>query len=72
MDVPALMEIVLAKAGLAAALLLCGNLLLIKLYLMERKDRQEAWKAHIELAKETNKILSELHTVLEVIKVRIE
>lgn len=61
-------DIVLAKAGFGAMLLMLGCGLLIKLYMMERKDRIEAWKSHAELAKETNQVLKDLTNVLEVIK----
>ena len=65
------LDLVLAKAGFAAFLLTLACLGLIKLYLMERKERQKAWDSHITLSQETNKILSDLKIVLEVIKSKL-
>lgn len=64
-------ETIRSEAGVVSFVLFLVNLALCGIYLLERKDRREAWKAYNELAKETNAVLSKLTITLEVIKEKI-
>lgn len=53
------------------AIMMAASLFFARLYFLERADRREAWKAHNELAKETNKVLLQVTVVLESVKQEI-
>jgi len=42
------------EAGIAAFILFLGNACFISIYLMERRDRKEAWKTYNEMSNLTN------------------
>lgn len=62
---------ILSEAGIVSFILFLVNAALGYLYFLERRDRREAWKAHSQLAKDTNEVLSKLTVTLEVIRDRM-
>lgn len=53
-------SMVRADAGIAGFVLFIGCAVFLWLYWLERKDRREAWKAHNELAKQTNEVIDKI------------
>lgn len=69
-------DTLLSEAGIVAYILffalVASNGLWVWLYKSEKRDRREAWKSYNELAKNTNDVLLNLTTVIEVIRDRIK
>ena len=63
-----LFETIAKSYGLGMAIMMLATMFFVRLYFLERADRREAWKSHNELAKETNKILSQVAIILESVK----
>lgn len=59
-----LLNSIVSEQGAIVAFSLLVILGLVKLYMMERGDRQEAWKSHNELVDKNTDALSEINIVL--------
>lgn len=66
------LRVILSEYGLAMALSLIFSFVMFRLYLLERADRKAAWKAHNELVKESNEVLSKLTQALLIIQERLK
>lgn len=72
MEQQKIMEAILTQAGVVGLILAIGVIAVYRLYMLERADRREAWKAYNELAKETNSTLLALTVVLNSVKEKLQ
>ena len=71
MDAVELFKYLISETGIVVTMSISFNTFMVWLYLGEKKDRKEAWKTHNEHLVNTNAILSDVLTALEIIKDRL-